>query len=98
MIASLDIRANDGDVAFYGELQGAEHSIQTDDGNILLEIPASSTLLIEMYSDSGDIHSQFPLQIEGSNRHYTGVLNSPESTLSIHTDHGEVTLREWHGE
>ena len=94
-VGSVDVRTDDGDIHFSGELIGAKHEIVTNDGDVEILVPASSSLEIDVSVDDGEISSDFPLTLQGSRNFFKALLNDSQSTLSITVnDDGDVWLRE----
>ena len=94
-VGSVDVHTDDGDIYFTGQLVGSTHSIVTDDGDVELTLPASSSLEIEMEIDDGRLDSDFPLITTGNRKHFRAELNDSLAKLRITIkDDGDLRLIE----
>ena len=66
----------------------------TVNGEVTLQLPASTNANVRVSTVSGDIRSDFPLQIdtEPGPKHAQGVIGAGGQALDINTVNGGVTL------
>jgi hypothetical protein len=67
----------------------------TVNGEVMLQLPASTNANVRVSTVSGDIRSDFPLQIdtEPGPKHASGVIGGGGNALDITTVNGAVTLQ-----
>nr|MBC8504296.1 DUF4097 family beta strand repeat protein [Chloroflexota bacterium] len=82
--ADLDLDTNSGTIEFIGSLGDGPHTLNTEFGNIRLEIPEETALTFEIETDFGKIRSDFPVTLSGEleDDHWVGTINGGGSQLT----------------
>ncbi len=93
---TLDIKTNSGTIEFSGSLGEGPHSVQSDFGEINLELPADSKLNVDLKTDFGGISSDIPLTVtlDGSSdeSHQVGKMNGGGDLLTVITNSGGINI------
>lgn len=90
---SLDTGSGDIQVALTGGID--DLSVDTGSGDVTITAPASFNATVEIETSSGDISTEFPLQVTRKGRDgLSGKIGSGEGRLSVDTGSGDVTLRQ----
>lgn len=90
-------RTGSGDISAQGELSGGHRwELFTGSGNIDLSLPSGTHANADLQTDSGSIHSDIPVQVQGklSAQHMTGTLGAANSNtwLSVRTGSGDIRI------
>jgi DUF4097 and DUF4098 domain-containing protein YvlB len=68
-------------------------SVETGSGDIAITAPATLGAEVELETSSGDIETDFPLQVTRSGRdHMEGQIGDGKGTIAIETGSGEIKL------
>ena len=92
--ADLDLDTNSGTIGFIGSLGDGPHTLNTEFGNIRLEIPEDTALTFELKTDFGKIRSDFPITLSGDfeDDHWVGTINGGGAELTAKTNSGQISL------
>lgn len=90
-------RTGSGDVSTQGVLPDGHHwDLFTGSGSIDLSLPSGTHARADLQTDSGSIHSDLPLQIQGTlnPHHMTGALGGGNATawLIVRTGSGDIRI------
>jgi DUF4097 and DUF4098 domain-containing protein YvlB len=96
--ATSDVRAStsSGDVDLSGDPGGMNYwDVKTGSGNVTLGVPSSSSLRLYARSGSGDIESDLPISMEGSNDKHElrAKLGDGKARVEVETSSGSITLK-----
>jgi Putative adhesin len=96
--ATADVRAHtsSGDVDLSGDPGGMNYwDVRTGSGNVTLGVPSSSSLRLYARSGSGDIESDLPLSMEGTNDKHElrAKLGDGKARVEVETSSGSITLK-----
>ena len=96
--ATSDVRAHtsSGDVDLSGDPGGMNYwDVRTGSGNVTLGVPSSSSLRLYARSGSGDIESDLPLSMEGTNDKHElrAKLGDGKARVEVETASGSITLK-----
>jgi hypothetical protein len=91
---NLELDTNSGSIDFSGALSDGPHTLQTDFGSIGLNIPENTSLTIDLETEFGEIHSDFPITASGTleDDHWQGSINDGGSQLIAKTSSGDISL------
>jgi DUF4097 and DUF4098 domain-containing protein YvlB len=92
----LDARTSSGAVRFQGSLDpNASHHLQTDFGDIVLDLPADSAFDIDLSTDYGKVRSDLPVTLSGelADGQWRGRLGAGGPALVATTRNGDIDLR-----
>ncbi|HEY6765091.1 MAG TPA: DUF4097 family beta strand repeat-containing protein [Candidatus Sulfotelmatobacter sp.] len=94
----LDLKTGDGRVdvrAVNGSAVSAEWRLETGDGSITLEVPASLAANVDLRTSDGHIDLDMPVTTEGKIREneVRGKLNGGGNLMTIRTGDGSIHLR-----
>lgn len=94
---SLRARTGSGDISAQGVLpDGHRWDLSTGSGSIDLGLPSGTHANVDLQSDSGSIHSDLPVQMQGklNAHHMTGFLGGANATawLSVRTGSGDIRI------
>ncbi len=92
--AALDLSTNSGAIEFSGTLDGGPHKLQSDFGNISLEVPEDTELSVDLKTEFGRIKSDLPITLIGDqeNNHWIGDVNGGGEVLTAETNSGAITI------
>lgn len=92
--AALDLSTNSGAIEFSGTLDGGPHKLQSDFGNIRLQLPEEIELSVDLKTDFGRIKSDLPVTLSGDqeNNHWVGDVNGGGEVLTAETNSGTITI------
>jgi len=98
----LDLKTGDGHLdvrATAGSTLSTGWRLETGDGSVSLEIPASFAADLDLDTSDGHIDLDMPITTEGKIRENEvhGKLNGGGNTLTIHTGDGSIHLRKGSG-
>jgi len=96
-IRVLRVRAMDGELDFDArDVTGMDWDIRTDDGDILIGLADGASLDFTIDFDDGDVDLDLPAgqDIERERHRVRGRLAGGEGELRIHTQDGQVRLRQ----
>lgn len=90
-------RTGSGDVSAQGALpDGHRWELSTGSGSIDLGLPSGTHAHVDLQTDSGSIHSDLPVQVQGklNTHHMTGLLGGANATawLSVRTGSGDIRI------
>ena len=93
----LDLKTGDGHLdvrALAGSTLSTAWRLETGDGHVSLEIPASLSADLDLHTSDGHIDLDMPVTTEGSIRgnEIHGKLNGGGNSLRIHTGDGSIHL------
>lgn len=91
----LDLHSSNGDVFFAGSLANASHVVDTDFGNVTLQLASDTSVDVELQTDFGEITSDFEMSISGtlSEKHIVGKIGAGGLMLAVTTKNGNITLQ-----
>ncbi len=94
----LDLKTGDGRVearAAVGSALATGWRLETGDGSITLEVPATLAADVDLHTGDGHIDLDMPVTTEGKIREgeVRGKLNGGGNLLMIHTGDGSIRLR-----
>jgi hypothetical protein len=94
--ASITIESTSGDVAFSGELEsGTPSRISNISGDVQVRLSDPGDMRLELTSMSGDLSSDLDLQgMERERRRLSGTLGDGETSLTISTTSGDISVAE----
>ena len=70
--------------------------METGSGDIAIRAPASLAGEVEIETSSGDIETDFPIQVTRHARdHMVGPIGDGEGRVAIETGSGDVKLLKW---
>ncbi len=88
-------RSTEGDVRFVGSIvPGGSYELSTHDGNLTVEIPASSSADVVVRTYDGDFESSFPVRTERieSGGEYRFTLGDGGARMTLEAFDGEIRL------
>lgn len=91
----IDLKSSNGTVTYEGSLTGGENALHSSFGTIRVVLPADAAFSFDLETKFGDIHSDFPTQIEGTpdENHWRGTVGGGgDVMLTASTDNGNITL------
>ncbi|MEP6687912.1 MAG: DUF4097 family beta strand repeat-containing protein, partial [Gemmatimonadales bacterium] len=94
-VASPDLSLETGSGRITAELRQEVSSlrVETGSGDIALRAPASLGAEVEIETSSGDIETDFPLQVTRHGRdHMVGTIGDGKGTIAIETGSGGISL------
>ena len=98
---SVDINVDRGDITLHPvALPLARIEAQTRSGNVDLAIPANAKFDLSATTSHGEINNDFgaPLRMEEQGRGSALRGSNGGATVTLHSDHGDVTVRKASGE
>lgn len=94
---TLDIKTNSGTINFSGSLGEGPHLVNSDFGEINLNLPADSKLNVDLKTDFGGISSDIPLTVtlDGSSdkNHQVGEMNGGGGLLTVKANSGAINIK-----
>lgn len=91
---SLTLEAGSGNVAAELRRDVASLSVETGSGDIGIQAPAALGATVEIETSSGEIETDFPLQVTRRGRsHLAGTIGDGDGTIEMETGSGEISLR-----
>jgi DUF4097 and DUF4098 domain-containing protein YvlB len=97
--ASVSAHSSNGDVSFAGSLAKGNHSLETSNGSLILELPASTPLQFSAQTSNGTIKSRFSgLQTKsgkpGSNHWSASAGTVSDANVAVHleTSNGSISI------
>lgn len=93
--AILTLSSNNGKVIFTGSLDEGDHTLNSNFGDIHLNLPADSALTFDLKTDFGKIWSDFPVTLSGEldEKRWKGNINGGGSRLTVSTQNGNIRLQ-----
>ena len=93
-VVTLDLNTSSGKVEFQGTLGTGPHTLHSSYGDILLVIPANTTMAFDLQTDYGKISSAIPVSITGeiNKDHWVGTTNGGGNRLTASTDSGNIQI------
>jgi lia operon protein LiaG len=89
----LSLETGSGGIAAELRRDVSELQAQTGSGDIAIRAPASLGAAVEIETSSGDIETDFPLQVTRQGRdHMTGTIGDGQGTIAIETGSGQIRL------
>jgi hypothetical protein len=89
----LSLEAGSGGITAELRRDVASLEVQTGSGDIAIRAPASLGATVEIETSSGDIDTDFPLQVTRRGRdHVSGSIGDGKGTIEIETGSGQVSL------
>lgn len=93
-VGVINIDTGSGDVRIGLTTDISELSVDTGSGDVELMAPRSLGASVEIETSSGDIETEFPLQVTRKGRDgLTGTIGDGKGTISIDTASGDVRLK-----
>ncbi len=96
MAATLNLSSKNGAITYVGTLADGPHTLESDFGNIRLQIPEDTALDMDLQTDFGSIKSELQVTMqtvgELSNDHIVGTLNGGGASLTARTKNGSIIL------
>jgi lia operon protein LiaG len=90
---SVDTGSGDIRVGLTGDVEGL--SVDTGSGDVEVTAPKSLGAAVEIETSSGDITTEFPLQVTRKGRDgLSGTIGNGKGKISIDTASGDVTLKQ----
>jgi DUF4097 and DUF4098 domain-containing protein YvlB len=95
--ATLDVKTANGRIAFKGSLGNGPHTLKTDFGDVLLQVPAVTQLDIDLQTGFGEIVTAFDITLQGEvdAKHVIGKLNGGGAVLTVLSKGGDVSLEKY---
>ncbi|MFN2299741.1 MAG: DUF4097 family beta strand repeat-containing protein [Anaerolineales bacterium] len=91
--AVLDLSTNSGSIEFTGTLGEGTSVLDTNFGDIRIELPADAEFTADLSTDFGDIRCGFPITSErSSSSHLVGTVGAGGPTLKASTNSGNIEL------
>ena len=93
---SLDISVDRGDITLHpAQLPLARIEARTRTGNIDLAVPANAKFDLSATTAHGEASNDFgpPLRVENDGRRSSIAYSNGGASVTLHTDHGDVTVR-----
>lgn len=93
--AILTLSSNNGKVTFTGSLAEGDHTLNSNFGDIYLNLPADSALSFDLKTDFGKIRSDFPVTLSGEldEKRWQGSINGGGPRLTVSTQNGNISLQ-----
>lgn len=90
---SLSLETGSGGVTAELRRDVASLSVETGSGDIGIRAPAALGAAVEIETSSGDIETDFPLQVTRRGRsHLAGTIGDGKGTIEMETGSGEISL------
>jgi DUF4097 and DUF4098 domain-containing protein YvlB len=91
---TLRLVSGSGSIAFAGSLGAGPHTLRSDFGSIVVQLPPGSALEVDLKTDFGSLHSDLPLTLSGdlTGDHWQGTLNGGGPALTVSTGSGNIRL------
>ncbi|HEX6616800.1 MAG TPA: DUF4097 family beta strand repeat-containing protein [Gemmatimonadales bacterium] len=90
---SLSLETGSGGVTAELRRDVASLSVETGSGDIAIRAPAALGATVEIETSSGDIETDFPLQVTRRGRsHLAGTIGDGKGTIEMETGSGEISL------
>lgn len=91
-VVHVDTGSGDIRVGLTGDIDNL--SVDTGSGDVEVTAPASLGATVDIETSSGDINTEFPLQVTRKGRDgLSGTIGDGKGTMSVETASGNVTLR-----
>jgi DUF4097 and DUF4098 domain-containing protein YvlB len=89
----LDLSANSGSIAFSGSLGSGTSVLRSNFGSIDISLPADAQFSVDLSTDFGSVHSDFPIQATSAeNTHLVGSVGTGGPSIKASTNSGSVNL------
>ncbi len=91
---AINVLANSGDINISTELNSSDdYFIETEDGNILFEVPADASGRVKLESNTGEIITDMPLSIDTFSRSkISGSFGQNGPQITLITSSGDIRL------
>jgi len=94
-VSVLSIDTGSGDIRLSLTSDIDQLSVDTGSGDVVLTAPRSLGATVRIETSSGDIDTEFPLQVTRKGRDgLSGTIGNGKGTISIDTASGDVTLKQ----
>lgn len=93
--ADLKLKSSNGKLRFVGSLAAGEHTLQTSNGTIDVQLPSDASFKLDAVTSNGRVSCAFDLKSKEKERksRLAGVVgDSPLATLTLKTSNGSVEV------
>jgi DUF4097 and DUF4098 domain-containing protein YvlB len=94
---TLDLKTNSGTIEFSGSLGEGPHQVNSDFGEVTLNLPADSKLNVDLKTDFGGIRSDIPLTVtldgDSDKNHQVGTMNGGGDPLTVKANNGGINIK-----
>ena len=98
LTGSSTMKTNVGTVNFDGQItNGDSYNFESNTGSVNVTLPASTTFHVDAKTDTGSIHSDFPIAVQKSTvgaEAHADIGNSPTTTITTRTNTGDIHIRQ----
>jgi hypothetical protein len=93
--ARLELSSTSGKISYRGTLASGSHLLNSISGEVSLNLPESSSFVIDANSISGEISSDFPINTTISSENtLQGQVGSGDALLQINTTSGDINIEQ----
>jgi len=94
---NVSVNAVDGDIAYDGTIaDGGRYVLSTHDGDLTVTIPDGANARISVYTFSGDLDTDFPVELEGNlgKKRISFTVGSGKALVELSSFDGTISLRQ----
>jgi DUF4097 and DUF4098 domain-containing protein YvlB len=92
--ATLDLQSGNGEIQYTGSLGAGPHALHTDFGDITLNVPAETPMVVDLKTEFGSITSDFKITVVGAldEKHWAGEIGTDGVAVNVDTKNGDIKL------
>lgn len=92
--ATLDLESGTGQIVYRGSFGAGPHRLETNFGNVQIELPQDSAFDVDLQTTFGSIESEFEIIRSSSSdeKHWIGSVNGGGPEIAASTQNGSISL------